>query len=82
MNNTHNWIWKGKSIPIEKLHINQLKTIIKTLENNPSNWFGRSADDWQYNINNVLRHKTNINRANNYLDKITNNKLNIIKYGT
>lgn len=53
--NNYQWIWQGKAIPLEKLHITQLNSINKTLiKHKGSNWFNIDSSDWRVAIKQEL----------------------------
>ena len=52
---SYKWIWCGKPTSLDKLHVNQLNSINKTLLNNKGTvWFNIPAVDWRKAINEEL----------------------------
>ena len=71
------WKWRGKSLPLEKLHNNQLNAILTTLEKHPNNWWGHSKDSWYNAIKVVMKHRVkeqlHIERATKAVDGFLKN---------
>lgn len=44
--NKMNWTWKGKQIPLEKLHDNQLNHIKNFVKKYKGNHYGYSSEGW------------------------------------
>jgi hypothetical protein len=71
------WKWFGQKRTLQSLQINQLNSILKTIENYPNKWYGYSSDEWYNALNMIIRHKTkneihkkNMKRANTITNEI------------
>lgn len=64
----YQWIWKGKAIPLNKLHLAQINSIQKTLiKHKGTKWFNIDSVDWRKAIKEELdrRKIININKSVN-----------------
>ncbi len=57
---TYQWPWKGRYIPIQKLHYNQLFSILRSLNSNhiKDNSSSISKDEWKSAINKEIEFKS------------------------
>lgn len=60
MKKTYQWCWNGRYIPIQKLHYNQLLSIVKSLNNPNFVKFNSSIskDEWKEAIKTELEFKS------------------------
>lgn len=69
--NQYQWIWNGKAIPIEKLHLTQLNSINKTLiKNKGSIWFNIDSSDWRVAIRNEWKRRAALELSTQTLNKL------------
>lgn len=51
------WVWKGKHIPLKKLHDKQLQHIREFVGRNPGTWYALSSDFWSNEIKTLLDYR-------------------------
>ena len=69
----YQWFWKGKAIPLEKLHSAQLNSIQNTLiKNKGSVWFNIPSSDWRKEIKKELDKRKAFEISNRTLSTLNN----------
>jgi len=78
--NNLEWNWNKTPTKLKDLHVNQLKSIKRTVNKFSGNWFGYNSNKWNDSIDLVLKHKSKENKLKVMADNLINNYDKSIKF--